>query len=254
MRRLAPLAVMALVVAGCLGGGPFDRSTPRPSTPRPVATPAVGQDLRYVALGETYTIGEGLPRQPDRWPNQLVRALRQEVPMAIAANLAVQSSTTGEVIDEQLPVLEELEPDVVSLLIGVNDVIRGFTDEEYRANLEVILDGRSDDGSGPPVTGILDLVPPDRVFLVTTPDYTLTPRGPAFQRPDDADTIDRFNAILEDVGRARGVAVVDISPISDLVPRDPTLIADDGLHPSAKQFAGWVELIAPVVRDLLIAD
>jgi lysophospholipase L1-like esterase len=204
-------------------------------------------------MGDTYPIGFGLPRQVDRWPNQLVRALKPDVPLDLVENLAGQSAGTYDVIDEQLPVLETLDPDLVSLQVGVNDiVISRVSDMEYRDNLVTILDGRD----GPPASsarsGILDLVDADHVLLVTTPDYTLLPHQPrGFVRPGDAETVDRFNAILREVATERGIAVVDIAPISDLVPRDQTLLTDDGRHPSAKQYAGWVELIAPVVRRLV---
>lgn len=249
MRRLLPLAAMALLLAGCIGA-PATPSAPVPSptdeaTPTPVAAP-----LRYVALGDSYVIGDELPRQVDRWPNQLVRALRPEVSLDLVDNLAGPGHGTYEVLEVQLPVLEELDPGLVSLQVGVNDiVISRLSDEEYRANLITILDGPTV-VSSTPRAGILDLVPPDRVFLVTTPDFTLAP-DPRYARPEVAATIARFNDILRDVAAERGVDVVDIAPISDIVDRDPTLVGDDGLHPSAKQYAGWVELIAPVVRRLV---
>jgi len=240
---------MALLLAGCLGLS-TPTTTPAPQEPSSAATPR--EPLRYVAMGDSYAIGYGLSRQVDRWPNQLVRALRPDTAIQLVDNLAGKSDGTYEVIEEQLPLLEELLPDLVSLQVGVNDVVRvsKLTDDEYRANLETILDGVQ----GSPTTaraGILDLVSPDRVFLVTTPDYTLAPEQP-YDRPGDQATIARFNDILREVAAARGVAVVDIAPISDLVPRDPTLLADDGWHPSAKQYAGWVELMAPNVRQLAL--
>lgn len=248
MRRLVLLTAAVLVLAGCTGS---PAPTGSSGTPVPGVSRAPAEPLRYVALGESYTIGEGLSRRIDRWPNQLVRAVAPDVRLSLVDNLARPSHGTLEVIEVQLPDLETLAPDVVSLLIGVNDVFVNLTDQEYRDNLVVILDGRPSGPGTSAVTGILDLVPAERVILVTTPDYTLTPRGPTYQRPQDRDTIARFNAILKEEAASRGITVVDIAPISDLVSRDPTLVADDGLHPSAKQFAGWVELIAPVVRRQL---
>ena len=247
MRRLPVLAAVALLLAGCLGPAAPPTRTPAPATAAPEPTDPP-RPLRYVAMGDSYTIGYGLPRQIDRWPNQLVRALKPDVTLDLVENLAGQSVGTYDVIDEQLPVLEELDPDLVTLQVGVNDiVISDLTEEEYRANLATILDGRD----GPPASfaraGILDVVDADHVVLVTTPDYTLVP-GQLF--PGDAAKVDRFNAILEEVAAERGIAVVDLAPISDLVAKDETLLTDDGQHPSAKQYAGWVELIAPVIRRI----
>ena len=249
MRPRATLAATSLLLAGCLGpGAPTRPAVPLPSAieGEPTEPP---QPLRYVALGDAYPIGDGLSRQVDRWPNQLVRGLRP-LPLTLVENLAGQSDGTFDVIEEQLPVLEELSPDLVTLQVGANDLVVSRLDEaEYRANLVTILDGRG----GPPATarkGILELVPPECVVLVTTPDHTLWP-GQRFEREGDAERLDRYNAILEEVATERGVQVVDIAPIADLVPRDRTLLTDDGEHPSEKQYAGWVELIAPTVQQLV---
>lgn len=249
MRRLLPLAAMALLLAGCIGA-PATPSVPASSFAEAPTRAPEAAPLRYVALGDSYVIGDELPRQVDRWPNQLVRALRPEVSLDLVDNLAGPGHGTYEVLETQIPVLEELDPGLVSLQVGVNDiVISRLTDEEYRANLVAILDGPSAPSSGSHA-GILDLVPPDRVFLLTTPDFTLAP-DPRYARPEAAATIARFNDILRAVAKERAIEVVDIAPISDIVDRDPTLVGDDGLHPSAKQYAGWVELIAPVVRRLV---
>jgi lysophospholipase L1-like esterase len=245
------MTALGLLLVGCWATG-APPGSPANDVPTPTE-PASGGIVRYVALGDSYTIGTGLPRRADNWPKQLERALRPGFGLDLVDNLAVNGNTTYEVIDEQLPVLEQLDPDLVSLQVGVNDVIGDVTPEEYEANLELILDGREDAEGQDAVIGVLGLVRPSRVILVSTPDYTLTPRGPAYRRPEDAGTIDRFNEILRAVAAARGITVVDISPISDLVPDDRTLITDDGLHPSAKQYAGWVELIAPIVRAQLAA-
>lgn len=251
MRRLPTLAAAALLLAGCIGPAAPPLRTPAPPTTQPEPTEPP-RPLRYVAMGDSYTIGYGLPRQVDRWPSQLVRALQPVVSLDLVENLAGQSAGTYDVIDEQLPVLEELDPDLVTLQVGVNDiVISRLSDDEYRANLVTILDGRD----GPPATvaraGILDVVGADRVVLVTTPDYTLVPDlPPNLKPPGAAEKVDRFNAILEEVAAERGIAVVEVAPISDLVPTDETMLTDDGRHPSAKQYAGWVELLAPVVRGI----
>jgi hypothetical protein len=91
-----------------------------------------------------------------------------------------------------------------------------------------------------------------RIFAVGTPDYTVTPTGanygdPAVRRA----AIERANAILADVAVARGVPFVDVWAASRAAATDPSLVADDGLHPSGRQYASWVDAIEPVVRRLL---
>jgi lysophospholipase L1-like esterase len=133
-----------------------------------------------------------------------------------------------------------LDPDVVSLLIGVNDVVADVDVEAYRTNLRTILGN------------LAGLAPRARVVLVTTPDYTLTRRGADFGDPNRKSSLIRqFNQVLTAEAGALQLLVVDITPVSDLVRGDATLVADDGLHPSGKQYGAWVELIAPKLRKLI---
>jgi acyl-CoA thioesterase I len=237
--RLALCSLVLLVTAGCAGGG----SSPTPGTV-PDGTPAATGSatmapLRFVALGDSYTIGTGV-RMRERWPNQLVRALRPDIELTISANLARNGATSQDIIVEQLPQLQALRPHVVSLLVGVNDAVVGVDPETYRSNVSTILQA------------ITARVPPERVFVVTTPDYTLTPRGGDYgDRAQQRAGIQAYNEILGEEAEARGMNVVDITHVSDRVPDDPSLLAADALHPSAKQYAGWVEVIARSMRERL---
>lgn len=203
--------------------------------------PTVGPDaFRYVALGDSYTFGDGV-QQADRWTNQLVRILRPDLDLDIVANLAGRSTATRDVIEDQLPRLVELEPQFVSVQVGVNDAYRRTSPTTYRENIAEILDTVWDAvGSA------------DRVIVLTTPDFTLTTGGEALVE-DPAATralIEQFNVLLRDAAESRGIAVVDVAPISGRVQQDPTLVATDGLHPSGKQYAGWADLVATTVRRL----
>jgi lysophospholipase L1-like esterase len=236
-RRLNPILVGArhvlavLLVIGCmLPLGCAATVVPEPSpSPEPLAQP-----LRYVALGDSYTIGTGVA-EAERWPNQLVAAL-DDPQLELVANLGVNGATSDDLIESQLSRVAALRPDLVTVLIGVNDVVRRVPAGRYGDNVELIL-GR-----------LLDLVPAERIVVVSTPDYTLTPMGGAFgNSAQQSAAIDEFNAILEGATRQRGIAFVDIGPIADRVATDRSLVAADGLHPSAAQYAGWVEQIAPVI-------
>lgn len=236
------LTTLVMLLAACAGGAatPTEPSDVLPTgLVGPVAPTTGPTALRYVALGDSFTFGDGV-RQTDRWPNQLVRLLRPALDVDLTANLAGRSTKSAAVITDQLPSLLALDPQLVSLQVGVNDVVLlTSTPQEYRDNIGVILDT------------VLTIVPADRVFVVTTPDYTLTPFGPE-QDDDGGDSarIREINVILGEVAAARGIAVVDISPIADRVPVDPTLVATDQLHPSGKQYAGWADLAAETVRAM----
>lgn len=204
--------------------------------------------MRYVALGDSYTIGTSV-REAERWPNQLVDRLGESAARASAerrlelvANLAVNGFTSADVIRTQLPRLPTLAPAVVSLLVGVNDVIRGVREPAYRANLDAILDA-------------LAAVPSVRlVFGVTTPDYTVTPAGSDYGDPAAvAASIRGFNAAFSEVLARRQIPVIDVHDLSLAAADEPSLVARDGLHPSGDQYSRWVDRMAPRVRTWLAA-
>ena len=192
--------------------------------------------MRYVALGDSYTIGTNVG-EGERWPNQLVTALGDRVPLQLVANLGVNGFSSGDLIEVELPQLAGLEPDLVTLLIGVNDVVRGVTLDQYAAQVEEIIGM------------ILETVPANRLVIVSVPDYTLTPSGADFGDVQQQRAgIDAVNSTMREAADRHGVQFVDISSVANRVPAEPTLVAGDGLHPSGAQYALWVELIAPVVE------
>jgi len=193
--------------------------------------------VRYVALGDSYTIGTSVG-EAERWPDQLVERVGE---LELVANPAVNGYTSADLIADELPLLEELEPDFVTVLIGVNDVVQGVPDGQYAANVAIILDA------------LLERLARDAVVCVATPDYTRTPRGGDYGDPvRQSDGIVRVNAILREACDQRGIAFVpEIFEISQVASLDPSLVADDGLHPSGAQYARWVDAIEPVVRGLL---
>jgi acyl-CoA thioesterase-1 len=195
--------------------------------------------LRYVALGDSYTIGTGTRAAAERWPDQLVARLGVGG-LELVANLGVNGSTSRDVIDVELPKLAPLRPEFVTLLIGVNDVVQGVPEATFRANAALILNE------------LLTLLAANQIVVVATPDYTVTPQGAAYGDPTlHAAAIRRNNEILQQLSTARGIAFVDIHHLSLRAASDPSLVAHDGLHPSGAQYALWVDRIAPVVAGLL---
>jgi len=202
--------------------------------------------VRFVALGDSYTIGTAVSAA-ERWPDRLVVRLAAEAaaqgqpaPLELVGNPAVNGFTTRDVIRAELPLLSAWRPELCSILIGTNDVIQGIRDDDYRRNLEHILDAiEAVAGAG-------------RTFGVTSPDYTVTPAGadygdPRVRGPELRARNELFSAVLG----ARGVPVADIHDISLRAAGDRSLVARDGLHPSGRQYGLWLDRIVPVVEGLL---
>jgi lysophospholipase L1-like esterase len=196
--------------------------------------------VRYVALGDSYTIGTSVA-PAERWPDQLVAALGPAEPtVELVANLGVNGYTSADLIRDELPALAAGKPDLVTLLIGVNDVVRRVPPATYEANVMTILDA------------LLARVPASRIVTVATPDHTVTPGGARYGDPRlQHHEIVIVNAILARQAMRRDVAWVDIFDISRRAAADRSLVASDGLHPSGAQYALWVERILPVVAGLV---
>jgi lysophospholipase L1-like esterase len=192
--------------------------------------------LRYVALGDSYTIGTSVG-EDERWPNQLVAV---EPRLELVANLGVNGYTTRDVIDRQLPQLPGFEPEFVTILVGVNDVVQHMPAPLYQRNVAQILDV------------LLASVGPRRILGVTIPDYTVTPSGAQYGDPArQSQAIRANNAILQELADGRLIRLVDVYDLSLKARDDPSLVASDGLHPSAEQYVLWMSRIFPVVRQLL---
>jgi lysophospholipase L1-like esterase len=214
--------------------------------------PVYNERLRLVTLGDGYTAGTstGAPKR-DSWPAQLVQVMAHtDTRLQLAGNLALGSRTSEYVLNDQLPQVGPLQPDLVTLQVGANDIITvgaggsfsGARLDEYRDNVSDILDG------------LLEILPADRIFVITIPDHNLTEKGQKIGPPDPGnDDVSEANAALAEVAGERGVAVVDISPVYELVVNDPSLVLAGGPDPSARQFAGWVQIIGRRIREALSA-
>lgn len=196
--------------------------------------------LHYLALGDSYTIGEAVAAH-GRWPAELVQRLRR-------AGVAIDDprivAVTGWTTDELAQGMDaaSLAPayDLVTLQIGVNNQYRGRTPGEYRDQFASLL-ARAVMLAGGHAA---------RVVVVSIPDWGVTrfAHEQGRDRARIAAELDAYNAIARDESHRVGAHFVDITAISRT---HPTLVADDGLHPSATQYALWVEAIEPIVRAAL---
>lgn len=215
--------------------------------PQNTTSSGTGRDansVTYLPLGDSYTIGQSVGVD-ERWPNQLVdRFKAKNRSIKIVDNPSVTGYTTQDLIDRELPLMQKYKPQFVTILIGVNDYVQGVPIETFQKNLEYIIK-----------TVESQIAVPKNIVLVTIPDYGKTPTGAQYGNPDDSrKAIIEFNALIIQAGKDHKLPVADIFPASEKVATDATLIANDGLHPSGKQYSLWTDTIeAAMIQNRLPA-
>jgi lysophospholipase L1-like esterase len=194
------------------------------------------QPMKYLALGDSYTIGERVS-EAARWPHQLADSLTKRG-MSISKPTII--ATTGWRTDDLKNAIASAnlksEYDLVSLLIGVNNQYQGKSSAEYAVEFEELLKLAIHLAKGKK----------HHVIVLSIPDYGYTPFGKP-KKDDITKAIDEFNEINARITYKYGIQYFDITEISRDGLKDPSLIAEDGLHPSGKMYSYWVELI---VKDL----
>lgn len=213
--------VLLLVLCGC------ERAMNDPKT-----DPA---SSRFLALGDSYTIGEAVP-EADRWPNQLVRMLRDRGGRTF--DCVQMIATTGWTTDELSAAIDRESPrgpyQLVSLLIGVNNQYRGRSVKDFAPEFAALLERAIGFAGGDA----------GRVMVVSIPDWGVMPFAAGRDRAQIAREIDAYNAACRAAAAAVGVRFIDITAISRRATTQPSLIAADGLHPSGEQYRLWAEAIA----------
>lgn len=185
--------------------------------------------VRYLALGDSFTIGTG--NAPDlAFPSQLKRLLLKKGLDARLENVAVNGYSTRELISRELEALPRFKPDAVTLAVGANDLVRGDDLDGYRANLEVIFKA-------------IAVAKVRRCFVLPQPDWSRSPAAEAFGEPDAIRArIEVYNATLAEEAKRAGCVYVDLFPLFVEQARQG-LVAPDGLHPSPKAYAAWAEAL-----------
>ncbi|MFN0158693.1 MAG: SGNH/GDSL hydrolase family protein [Bacteroidota bacterium] len=205
------------------------------------STPNKRLGYRFLALGDSYTIGESV-EYDGRWPVQLASMLRSE---GIPVDDPLIIATTGWTTDELNKGIDNAKPegtyDLVSLLIGVNNQYRGRSAEEYREELKALLQRAIAFAGGRTA----------HVIVLSIPDWGVTPFAEGRDRAKIAREIDQFNGINKEEALKAGTYYVDVTLVSRQAVVDPGLVAGDGLHPSAKMYTEWAKLVFPIAKDVL---
>ncbi len=188
--------------------------------------------IRYLALGDSYTIGTGASDEKHSWPAQIATRLRADL-----TNPAVNGYTTLDLIRDELPLLEQVDPDVVSVLIGVNDLVQGRTPQQYRRSLSAIYAEVKD----------------QRVVAVSIPSWSYVPAAAQFGGREHVDRMTRlFNDVAREEATHRGFTWIDITEASRSHIGTLGWIADDELHPGDAQYAAWADAIWLAFEHLAI--
>ncbi len=187
------------------------------------------QMFRYLALGDSFTIGTSQPESLN-FPSQLAAVLRKRGYTVKLENMAVNGYSTREVISEELPALEVVKPNLITLAIGANDLVRDKKPELYRARLKEIF---------------AKLVKTKaRILVLPQPDWSQAPIAKGFgPRAALQAKIEAYNAVLAQESKLAGATYVDCWELMK-TQGAAQLFADDGLHPLAKAYTGWASVLA----------
>jgi acyl-CoA thioesterase-1 len=149
----------------------------------------------------------------------------------VLRNPAVNGYRTDDLIAEELPLVADFRPTLVTLLIGANDIVAGSSDDRYRDQLRVIHAGVRADA------------PDAVVYALPQPDWSLSRAGASFgDRAAIASRIERFNAIAREEAERASATYIDIFPLMREQMRRG-MLAPDGLHPSAAAYAEWADAL-----------
>ena len=199
------------------------------------------KSFKYFALGDSYTIGTGA-NPNEAWPVLLTKHLNDAgLKTELIGNPARNGFTTQNLIDIELPDFDKSEANFVTILIGVNDWVREVSTTNFESNLVFILDHVQK-----------KLKDKKKILLVTIPDFGVTPQGAKYSKGRNISAgITEFNDIIKAQAQKRELSCVDIFPLSQKMKDAPLYIAADGLHPSAREYANWENLILPEAKSVL---
>jgi lysophospholipase L1-like esterase len=197
--------------------------------------------LYYLALGDSYTIGASVEPK-ERFPEQLtarLNAVHQDSVFIKSPDIIAKSGWTSSNLLDAAEQAEALNRpyDLVTLLVGVNNQYQRLPFVTFERDLEDLLHFAIEAAAGDT----------SRLVLVSVPDYAYTPFGQNFGEPAQISSeIEKYNGYLELQAEVYGIPFINVTPMSREGLQNPDLLAGDGLHPSAKMYTGWVNLM---IRD-----
>jgi len=195
----------------------------------------------YLALGDSYTIGESVPVN-ENFPAQLSSQLNEQLEKKTRVEIVATTGwRTDDLINAVNSRISKSDYDVVTLLIGVNNQYQNRPFSQYEEEFVVLLEKAIAIANGDK----------DRVFVISIPDYAYTPFGANADRETISSELNRYNAYANEKAVDKGVRFINITDITRKGLDEPELVAGDGLHPSGEAYSRFVERILPFVRTKL---
>lgn len=232
--RTSRFALLALVAtSACVDSGRAPSSGQAVAPAAPIGPDAAGP-VRFLALGDSFTIGTG-GAPGESFPARLAGRWRAKGCAVTLENVAVNGFTSDDVIHVELPSIASFHPTFVSVAVGANDIVQGRSLEAYRESVRRILDAARTSGA--------------RVVVLPQPDWSRSPSAATFgTQAALAESIGRFNAALAAEARAKGMEWVDLAPLM-LEQASKGMLANDGLHPSSSAYDEWAAELARLLSS-----
>lgn len=196
---------------------------------------------KYLALGDSYTIGTKLKDPEKAFPFQLVERLNADGIKVHKPKIIAKNGWTTSDLIKAIKKEKGSDYDLVSVLIGVNNQYDGVPFDEFRSALQSILDSAVKFAGGDR----------NRVFVISIPDYGVTPHGQKRDSHKISMEIKQYNRVVKAVANMRGISYFNITDISLRSANEPDLISDDGLHPAADQYKMWVDSFYDRIKEKL---
>lgn len=228
MKQLAAIVVL-LIFASAKPGKPMNHTSTSDTT------------YSWLALGDSYTIGESVAAS-ENFPHQTAALLNQQGDIFSEPQIIAKTGWTTDELNDAIN-KNVIEPpySVVTLLIGVNNQYRGRTVSNYQPEFEALLKKAISFAGGKA----------KHVFVLSIPDWGVTPFAVNSDREKVAAEIDAYNVANKQIATRHGVHYIDITPATREASNDRTLVAPDGLHPSAKEYGKWAGMLAAAIHGEL---
>lgn len=213
---------------------------PQPTEPLPSITPI---NIKYLALGDSYTVGTAIG-QENAYPYLLKDALEANVSIStVSVDVIAKNGWTTNNLLQSISTEKPLsDHDLVTLLIGVNNQYQGKSKQVYRKEFRALLDQSVQFGAGDK----------SRVFVLSVPDWGVTPAADRSRKEEIALDIDQFNKINKEISDSVGVVYFEITALSRSADNNLYLVAKDGLHFSEKMHELWLDIIYSDIKKQVL--